>query len=269
MKKDLIIIAEERGNLLADLILSAKNIRKNFDNDEVLRGISLDVHRGDVIAIIGPSGSGKSTFLRCLNKLENIDGGSIKINDEYMVEDATEGNKVQYAPDGKLRELRRKLGMVFQSFNLFPHMSVLSNITEAPKRVLKLSAQEADAEAMNLLKLVGLENKAKSFPCELSGGQQQRIAIARALAMKPELICFDEPTSALDPELTGEVLAVMRNLALAGSTMLVVTHEMSFARNVANKVVFMDAGLIVEEGDPVEFFKNPKHPRSVAFCATI
>lgn len=245
------------------VILRTEKIKKSFGADKVLKEISLDVTQGDVIAIIGPSGSGKSTFLRCLNKLEDIDGGSILINDQYMVSDKT--GAVVYASKHKLRELRQNLSMVFQSFNLFPHLTILGNITEAPIHVRKIAKNQADERAMKLLQMVGLEDKAKQYPFELSGGQKQRIAIARAMAMDPELICFDEPTSALDPELTSEVLAVMQELAALGTTMIVVTHEMSFARNVATRVIFMDQGRIVEQGTPENIFDNPQHERTKAF----
>lgn len=248
---------------MSRLMLEAKDICKRFGELDVLKGISMEVHPGDVIAIIGPSGSGKSTFLRCLNRLEMIQSGSIVIDGEAMVH--TESGEAVYAKEKDVQRMRRKLGMVFQNFHLFPHMNVLHNITEAPVHVLKIDKSQAEAEAMELLRKVDLIDKAKNFPFELSGGQQQRVAIARAMAMKPEVLCFDEPTSALDPELTVEVLSVMRNLAAEGSTMLVVTHEMGFARDVSGRVVFMDGGVIVEQGSPQEVFSQTKQQRTKAF----
>ncbi len=244
-------------------ILEARNVKKRFGKHEVLHGISIAVEPGDVIAIIGPSGSGKSTFLRCLNCLEKVNGGTISIDGENLV--SSQGDAVTYAHDKELRRLRAKLGMVFQSFNLFPHLSVLENLTLAPTIVQKKESQIAEERALSLLERVGLREKAPQYPFELSGGQQQRVAIARALAMDPEILCFDEPTSALDPELTGEVLQVMRDLAEGGMTMLVVTHEMGFARNVANHVIFMNDGVIVEEGPPHVLFEAPREERTRAF----
>lgn len=240
-------------------ILEAKNIYKSFGKLEVLCGIDVEIERGEVIAIIGPSGSGKSTFLRCLNKLEQIDNGSIIFDGETIAENGV------YANDKTLRRIFRKMGMVFQNFNLFPQKSVIENIIEAPLVVKKEKKEDAVAHARKLLGDVGLSDKENAYPCQLSGGQQQRVAIARALAMEPEILLFDEPTSALDPELTGEVLAVMRKLAAEKNTMIVVTHEIGFAREVASRVIFMDNGVIVEEGTPEEVLSNPKNERTKQF----
>lgn len=245
-------------------MLKAENIYKKFDELEVLKGISLTVNRGDVMAVIGPSGSGKSTLIRCLNHLEKIDSGSIMIDGEAIVRNNAHGKAI-YAHDRDVRRICRKISMVFQGFNLFPHFSVLENLTEAPVRVLGMAPEEASRRAVELLEKVGLSDKANQYPFQLSGGQSQRVAIARALAMNPEVLCFDEPTSALDPELTQEVLSVMRGLASEHVTMLVVTHEMAFARDVADHVVFMDGGVIVEEGSPREVFGNPKMDRTRQF----
>lgn len=249
-------------------ILTVNNIYKQFNNLEVLRGINLEVDKGEVIAIIGPSGSGKSTLLRCLIRLEAIDKGSIKIEGKPLVYQNENGDSV-YSSENEIRLLRRKMGMVFQNFNLFPHKSVLENIIEAPLTVNHTPRIEAENTADQLLQKVGLAEKRNSFPCELSGGQKQRVAIARALAMNPDIMLFDEPTSALDPELTGEVLKVMKALAEEHMTMLVVTHEMGFAREVANRVIFMDNGEIIEQGNPEEVFSSPKHPRTKAFLGQI
>lgn len=249
-------------------ILTVKNVHKNYGTLEVLRGIDLDVNKGEVIAIIGPSGSGKSTLLRCLIKLETINKGSIEIEGKPMVYQDSQGNSV-YSSDQDIRILRRKMGMVFQNFNLFPHKSVLENIIEAPIIVNNTPRQEAEESANQLLRKVGLAEKRNNFPNELSGGQQQRVAIARALAMNPAIMLFDEPTSALDPELTGEVLKVIKDLAEEHMTMLVVTHEMGFAREVANRVIFMDNGEIIEQGKPEDVFGNPQHPRTKAFLGQI
>ena len=244
-------------------VLKAENIKKKFGKLEVLRGIDLTVNEGEVVAIIGPSGSGKSTFLRCLNKLERIDEGNI-----YLYDDAIAENGV-YKDEKELRPILKKMGMVFQQFNLFPHKSVLENIIEAPTVVNKMDKESAIKEADDLLREVGLTEKRDYYPCQLSGGQQQRVAIARALAMKPQLMLFDEPTSALDPELTGEVLAVIKKLAAQKNTMIVVTHEMGFAREVATRVIFMDGGVIVEEGTPEEVLVNPKNERTVQFLERV
>jgi polar amino acid transport system ATP-binding protein len=245
-------------------MISASNIHKNFDKLEVLKGVSLEVQKGEVVAIIGPSGSGKSTFLRCLNRLEVIDGGTLEIEGDELVTTGTEG-KPKYVEESKARVICRKMGMVFQQFNLFPHLTVLENIVEAPLTVKGVTRDEIVPEAKELLRKVGLEDKLNSYPSRLSGGQKQRVAIARALAMKPDIMLFDEPTSALDPELTGEVLKAMRQLAEEHMTMIVVTHEMGFAREVANRVIFMDKGEIVEQGTPEEVFGNPKQQRTQAF----
>ncbi len=243
--------------------LEVKNLSKNFGDLNVLKDISFNVEQGQVVAVIGPSGSGKSTLLRCINQLEKADGGEINVCSMNMFK--TENGKVIYAPSKILREIRLKIGLVFQNFNLFPHMSVMQNIIEAPVHVLKMPKKEAVARAEELLKKMGLADKAKSYPCELSGGQQQRVSIARALALKPEVLFFDEPTSALDPELTGEILKVIKELAQEKMTMVIVTHEMAFARDVANHVIFMDGGYIVEEGAPEELFGNTHNERTKQF----
>ena len=244
-------------------MLSATGIHKGFDGLGVLRGIDLNVEKGEVVALIGPSGSGKSTLLRCLNQLETVDSGTIVLDDITLCR--TRGGKLTYADPATLRRITLKMGMVFQSYNLFPHMSVMQNLTDAPMRVKRLSRAQATEQAQMLLAKVGLSDKADQYPYQLSGGQQQRVAIARALCMDPEILCFDEPTSALDPELTQEVLGVMRDLARERMTMLVVTHEMSFARDVADRVIFMEDGLIVEEGPPEQIFhsSNPRTRRFV------
>ncbi|NLJ73050.1 MAG: amino acid ABC transporter ATP-binding protein [Syntrophomonadaceae bacterium] len=249
-------------------ILQAIDVYKKFHRLEVLKGISLQVKKGEVIAIIGSSGSGKSTFLRCLNRLETIDKGFIEIDGEIMVQNNADGKAI-YSPEKDIERLRRKMGMVFQNFHLFPHKSVLQNIMLAPLLVKNINEAEAKALARVLLDKVGLDYKADNYPFELSGGQQQRVAIARALAMEPEIMCFDEPTSALDPELTGEVLQVMKDLALENRTMIVVTHEIGFAREVADRVIFMDEGVIVEEGKAEDVIINPKHERTKAFLSTV
>ena len=243
-------------------MLSATGIHKGFDGLGVLRGIDLNVEKGEVVALIGPSGSGKSTLLRCLNQLETVDSGTIVLDGLTLCR--TVGGKLTYADPANLRRITLKMGMVFQSYNLFPHMSVMQNLTDAPMRVKRLSRAQATERARELLAKVGLSDKADQYPYQLSGGQQQRVAIARALCMDPEILCFDEPTSALDPELTQEVLCVMRELASERMTMLVVTHEMSFARDVADRVVFMEDGLIVEEGPPEQVFHSA-NPRTRQF----
>ena len=244
-------------------ILKVENIKKKFGKLEVLKGIDMTVSKGEIIAIIGPSGSGKSTFLRCLNKLEKIDDGSI-----YLFEDSIVENGV-YKTDKELRPLLKNMGMVFQQFNLFPHKSVLDNIIDAPMVVNNVPKEEAINNAKKLLESVGLSDKSEAYPSQLSGGQQQRVAIARALAMNPKLLLFDEPTSALDPELTGEVLNVMTKLAKEQNTMLVVTHEIAFAREVATRVIFMDRGNIIEEGTPSEVIDNPKNERTRQFLKRV
>lgn len=235
-------------------MIKVNNLHKYFGELHVLKGIDLEVKQGDVIAIIGPSGSGKSTMLHCINRLEEPSGGHIYIDNEDIM-----------APDCDINAIRQKVGMVFQHFNLFPHKTVLENITLAPSLVKKVSKDEAEKTAYELLAKVGLSDKALSYPNKLSGGQKQRIAIARALAMKPEVILFDEPTSALDPEMIKEVLDVMKELAKEGMTMLIVTHEMGFAKNVANRLIFMDNGKVVEDTEPNEFFNSPKSERAKEF----
>ena len=249
-------------------MLEVKNLSKSFGSTEVLKDISFTVNKGEVWAIIGPSGSGKSTLLRCINQLEKASGGEINVCGKEMLVTNEKGKKV-YASPSVLREIRLNIGLVFQNFNLFPHMSVLRNITEAPIRVLKKNKAEAEKTAMELLEKMGLADKAKSYPCELSGGQQQRVSIARALALQPEMLFFDEPTSALDPEMVGEVLEIMKQLAGSGITMICVTHEMGFAREVASRVVFIDEGVIAEDDTPQEVFSNPKHPRIKEFLSKI
>ncbi len=231
-------------------MLTATNIHKSFDGQGVLDGISIGIEKGQVMALIGPSGSGKSTLLRCVNQLERVDSGEITLEGDKMC--WMEGNALRYAEEKALRRIQLRMGMVFQSFNLFPHMSVLQNLIDAPVSVRKLPKKQATERARELLSKVGLSDKAAAYPYQLSGGQAQRVAIARALCMEPEILCFDEPTSALDPELTQEVLEVMRGLARERMTMMVVTHEMAFARDVADRIVFMEGGLIVEEGPPAQ-----------------
>ena len=246
------------------IMIEAVNITKSFGGIQVLQGVSLDLRKGEVVAIIGPSGSGKSTLLRCLNHLEIIDGGSITVEGETLASAVDDGPS-RYASDADVRRICRKMGMVFQSFNLFPHMTVLQNIIEAPMTVKRLPRQQAVSKAEALLEKVGLLAKRDNYPNRLSGGQKQRVAIARALAMEPDIMLFDEPTSALDPELTVEVLRTMRQLAEEHTTMLVVTHEMGFAREVAQRVIFMDQGRIVESAESAHFFSDPQHPRTRAF----
>lgn len=245
-------------------ILEVKNIIKAFGKNDVLKDISFSVDTGEVVAIIGPSGSGKSTLLRCINQFETIDSGEITVDGEIMVSTDENGCAV-YADKTALRKMRLKIGLVFQNFNLFPHFSVLRNITEAPVSVLGLSKSEANDIARSLLDKMGLSAKAHEYPYQLSGGQQQRVSIARAMALSPEILFFDEPTSALDPELTGEILKVIRSLAEEKMTMVIVTHEMLFARDVADKVIFMDEGVIIEQGLPGEIFDNPKEERTKQF----
>ncbi len=243
-------------------IISVQNLQKTFkDGVQVLKNISFNVQKGEVLGIIGPSGSGKSTILRCVSQLETVTGGTIKICGETLVENGV------YADKESRQKIILKSGLVFQNFNLFPHYSVLKNITAPQIRVLKKSKEEAEAVAMDLLERMGLASKADAYPCELSGGQQQRVSIARALALKPEVLLFDEPTSALDPELTGEILAVIKELASEKMTMVVVTHEMAFARDISSHIIFMDGGVIVEEGDPMELINNPKAERTKAFLS--
>ena len=249
------------GNMKTDrdVMLRMTGIRKSFADLEVLRGIDIEVRKGELLAIIGPSGSGKSTLLRCINMLETIDDGSIAIEGEFLAE------KGEYVSGDKARRLLGCTGMVFQQFNLFPHMTVMGNLLEAPMQVKGMKRQEILPLAKELLAKVGMSDRADYYPSQLSGGQQQRVAIARALAMKPDIMLFDEPTSALDPELTGEVLKTMRELAEEHMTMVVVTHEMAFAREAASKIIFMADGNIVEQGNPEEFFDHPREERTKAF----
>ena len=239
---------------MAKAKINVTNLKKSFGSNEVLKGIDLEIAEGEVVCIIGPSGSGKSTLLRCLNKLEEVTDGHVVIDGQDITEKTTDINKV-----------REEIGMVFQHFNLFPHLSVMDNITLAPVELKRENKESAKAKAIELLETVGLSEKADAFPSSLSGGQKQRVAIARALAMNPEIMLFDEPTSALDPEMVGDVLEVMKKLAKQGMTMVVVTHEMGFAREVGHRVIFMDGGYIVEEGTPDEVFGNPQNPRTQDF----
>ena len=244
-------------------LLEVRNLRKRFGEHEVLKNISMSVAEGEVVSILGPSGSGKSTFLRCISMLETADGGEISYCGKTAVKEQ-EGRAV-YASKAELAEIKHTFGLVFQNFNLFPHYTVLKNITDAPIHVLKRSRETVMAEAKELLAKIGLSDKGDFYPYQLSGGQQQRVAIARALAMQPKMLFFDEPTSALDPELTAEILKVMRELAAAKMTMLIVTHEIDFARSVSNHVVFMDGGVIVEEGKPEDVIDRPSNDRTRAF----
>ena len=239
-------------------MIRVSNLHKSFGKNDVLKGIDEHIEKGEVVVVIGPSGSGKSTFLRCLNLLEEPTSGKIIFEDNDITDKKVDINKI-----------REKMGMVFQQFNLFPHKTVLENLTIAPIKVKGLSKAEAEKKAMELLERVGLSNKAKAYPSSLSGGQKQRIAIARALAMEPDVMLFDEPTSALDPEMVGEVLSVMKDLAKDGMTMVVVTHEMGFAREVGDRILFMDNGNIVEQGTPDEIFSNPKNPRTIDFLSKV
>lgn len=250
------------------LMIEATGIHKSFQDQEILKGISLTVKAGEVVALIGPSGAGKSTFLRCLNQLEKIDKGRILIGGKTLVETDDQG-VCQYAPEEEARQICLQTGMVFQQFNLFPHLTVLENLIEAPITVQKRKKEEVIPEALALLEKVGLSEKKDIHPARLSGGQQQRVAIARALAMKPEIMLFDEPTSSLDPELTGEVLKTMLQLAQERMTMVVVTHEINFAKEAAQRVLFLDQGIVVEEGPPDEILVNPQHPRLQAFLANL
>ena len=289
-----------------DALLSVKNLYKKFGSLEVLKGVNIDIHKGDVVAIIGPSGCGKSTFLRCLNLLETPNAGQITLENEYVFkneriylkrkmramkqaqkdgegfdEEAYNTLKTEYeelrkaektiekAVSKQINVHRQKIGMVFQQFNLFPHLTVLKNITLAPVKLKEMTEEQANEKAMALLKKIGLEDKANAYPATLSGGQKQRIAIVRALAMEPEVMLFDEPTSALDPEMVGEVLKVMTELAQEGMTMVVVTHEMGFAKEVANRVIFMNEGVIKEENNPKDFFANPQDERLKDFLSKV
>ena len=249
-------------------VLQIKNIKKSFQDQtlHVLKDISLTVEQGEVVAIIGPSGSGKSTLLRCATLLTEMDSGELLYLDQYAAKNDETGRAV-YSSKAQLKKIRSYFGLVFQNFNLFPHYTVLKNLTDAQIHVLGRGKEEAAEKAMGLLEKMGLADKANAYPCQLSGGQQQRVAIARALAMDPTILFFDEPTSALDPELTGEILKVIRNLAEEDMTMVIVTQEMSFARDVADRVIFMDGGVIVEQGDPQEVINNPKEERTRQFLA--
>ena len=239
-------------------IITVKNLKKSFGILEVLKDISTEIKEKEVVCVIGPSGSGKSTFLRCLNRLEEISGGDVIVN----------GHAIS-AKNANLNQIRQEVGMVFQQFNLFPHKTVLQNITYAPLKLKGLTKDQAKERAMELLKKVGLVEKANAYPSELSGGQQQRVAIARALAMQPKIMLFDEPTSALDPEMVGDVLDVMKDLAREGMTMIVVTHEMGFAKEVADRVIFMDGGYIVEENNPIALFESPQEERTKSFLSKV
>ena len=247
---------------MSEEIIKIENLKKTFnDNLEILKGISFSVQKGEVLSIIGPSGSGKSTLLRCISQLEDVTDGSITICGKKLVENGV------YVDKKLKHEIILKSGLVFQNYNLFPHYSVLKNVTEPQIQVLKRPKDEAEQTAMELLERMGLSQKAKSYPCELSGGQQQRVSIARALALKPEVLLFDEPTSALDPELTGEILAVIKELASEKMTMVVVTHEMAFARDISTEIIFMDGGVIVEQGEPNQVINNPQTERMKAFLS--
>lgn len=239
-------------------MITVKNLKKNFGDLTVLKGIDVTIEKGECVVVIGPSGSGKSTFLRCLNRLEEPDGGEIDIEGTDLL-----------SPHTDINEMRQRIGMVFQHFNLFPHKTILENVTLAPIKLKKMPQKEAEDAALELLRRVGIEDKASVYPSTLSGGQKQRVAIARSLAMNPQVMLFDEPTSALDPEMVGEVLDVMKNLAKEGMTMVVVTHEMGFAKEVANRVLFMADGMILEEGTPEEIFEHPQHERTKAFIKAI
>ncbi|WP_172256375.1 ATP-binding cassette domain-containing protein [Saccharibacillus deserti] len=238
--------------------IKVTGLKKSYGSNEVLKGIDMEIGEGEVVCVIGPSGSGKSTLLRCLNLLEEISAGKVVVDDYDLSDKNSDINKI-----------RENIGMVFQHFNLFPHMSVLKNITFAPVELKKMTPAEAEKQALALLERVGLSDKADAYPASLSGGQKQRVAIARALAMNPDVMLFDEPTSALDPEMVGEVLGVMQDLAREGMTMVIVTHEMGFAREVGHRVIFMDGGYIVEEGTPEEVFGSPKHERTISFLEKV
>ena len=239
-------------------MIKVKNLHKQFGKLQVLNGIDKHIEKGEVVVVIGPSGSGKSTFLRCLNLLEESTAGEIYVDDELIT-----------APKIDVNRVRQKMGMVFQHFNLFPHLTIMGNITLAPVLLKKMTKEEAEKRGKELLARVGLSEKANAYPAQLSGGQKQRVAIARALAMDPEIMLFDEPTSALDPEMVGEVLEVMKDLAKSGMTMVIVTHEMGFAREVASRVLFMDQGIVMEEGTPEEIFSNPKNERTKLFLSKV
>ncbi len=244
--------------MTTDTIIKVEGLKKSFGDIDLLKGIDIDINKGNVVVVIGPSGSGKSTFLRCLNLLETPTAGEIVFNGVDITDKSTNINLH-----------RQKMGMVFQQFNLFPHMTILKNMTIAPMKLLKVSKEEAEAKAMELLERVGLADRANAYPSQLSGGQKQRVAIVRALCMQPEVMLFDEPTSALDPEMVGEVLEVMQELAKSGMTMVVVTHEMGFAKEVADRVIFIDEGIIMEDAPPEEFFQNPRSPRLKDFLSKV
>ncbi|MBE5964322.1 MAG: amino acid ABC transporter ATP-binding protein [Lachnospira sp.] len=239
-------------------MINVKNLHKNFGKIEVLKGVDINIEKGECVVVIGPSGSGKSTFLRCINRLEEPSSGDILIEDVNVMDKSTD-----------IDMLRREVGMVFQHFNLFPHLTILENITLAPVKHKLMSEEDAKKKAYELLEMVGIEDKALAYPSQLSGGQKQRVAIARSLALSPKIMLFDEPTSALDPEMVGEVLEVMKNLAKEGMTMVVVTHEMGFAKEVAHRVVFMDEGVIIEEGTPAQVFDAPTNERTKAFLQKV
>lgn len=253
---------------MTQLMVDARSIRKSFGSNEVLKGITLQVEAGQVLCILGPSGSGKSTFLRCINHLETINGGRLYVDGELMGF-KERGDAIYEMKPNAIAAQRSEIGMVFQRFNLFPHLTALENVIEAPVGVKGVSKAEATQKALELLGSVGLRDKADNYPSQLSGGQQQRVAIARALAMEPKLMLFDEPTSALDPELVGDVLDVMRQLARSGMTMIVVTHEIGFAREVADQVVFMDEGVVVETGTPAQVIDKPQNPRTKTFISSV
>ncbi|RGD61336.1 amino acid ABC transporter ATP-binding protein [Kitasatospora xanthocidica] len=261
-------LTKSPGGASGEPMVRAENVHKSYGPVEVLKGIDLEVRQGEVFCLIGPSGSGKSTFLRCINHLEKINGGRLWVDGE-LVGYRQKGDRLHELRDREVALKRRDIGMVFQRFNLFPHMTAVENVMEAPVQVKGESRADARERGMALLERVGLADKAKNYPSQLSGGQQQRVAIARALAMKPKLMLFDEPTSALDPELVGDVLDVMRGLAEEGMTMVVVTHEMGFAREVGDALVFMDGGVVVESGNPREVLTDPQHERTRAFLSKV
>ncbi|SHK90768.1 amino acid ABC transporter ATP-binding protein [Fibrobacter sp. UWEL] len=252
---------------MSNAVLEVKHLKKSFGDNHVLKDISFDLCEGEVLSIIGPSGSGKSTLLRCITQLETMNAGEVSVNGKNMIVGVDKKGLAKYAPASVLREIRLSTGLVFQNFNLFPHLTVLQNLTIAPVRVLGINRQEARERGRKLLEQMGLGSKEKAYPCELSGGQQQRVSIARALAMQPKILFFDEPTSALDPELTGEVLKIIKGLADQKMTMVIVTHEMAFARDVANKVIFMDQGVIVEQGSPDFVFNQSGNERLASFLS--
>jgi polar amino acid transport system ATP-binding protein len=263
-----IVGSADTMEVAGEFMLRSENVHKSFGRLEVLKGIDLEVRPGEVMCVIGPSGSGKSTFLRCINHLEKIDGGRLWVAG-HLVGYKEKGGKLHELRDREVSAQRREIGMVFQRFNLFPHMTALENVMEAPCRVKRQPKSQVRERALKLMDRVGLADKVGTYPAQLSGGQQQRVAIARALAMEPKLMLFDEPTSALDPELVGEVLEVMKQLALDGMTMVVVTHEIGFAREVGDSLVFMDDGVVVEKGPPRDILANPRHPRTRDFLSKV